>query len=200
MTHFVNALTFLFVITPFSQGCTTKLMEGKDKDENKKEIILLLRKVADMLEELEDPIMDNVDPHLKVDEWGRVKYVEKPLMNADKFQVPSTQSTPVPSTQSTPVPRSPKGGHPPFFGIDVVDYEIPDVGNVGIPDDAGCPLSDLGSPDGCGARMAKGKLKLRSYTINNCYAVCLIAFSQTLVYFVKLSEPKILLTCYLVYN
>jgi hypothetical protein len=62
MMYFVNGLKFLLVITPFSQGCT-KLMEGKDKDENKKEIIVLLRKLADMLEELEDPnIVDNVDP------------------------------------------------------------------------------------------------------------------------------------------
>lgn len=39
-------------MTPFSQGCT-KLMEGKDKTENKKDIVELLRKLADMLEEQE---------------------------------------------------------------------------------------------------------------------------------------------------
>ena len=39
-------------MTSFTQGCT-KLMEGKDKTENKKDIVELLRKLADMLEEQE---------------------------------------------------------------------------------------------------------------------------------------------------
>ena len=151
----MNVLTFLFVITtPFSQGCTTKLMDGKDKEENKKEIIVLLRKLADMLEELEDPIMDNFDPTSQVDDvvgrpWMNTDVddvVGRPWMNPDNYQVPSTQST--------PVPRSPNGGHPPSFGMGNVNNDIDNDFSLLF---TTCPLSDLGSPDGCGARAAKGE-------------------------------------------
>ena len=144
MLYFVNALiAFLFVLTPFSQGCT-KLMDGKDKDENKKELIAMLRKVADMLEEQEDilPSVDNVDPTLQIDEWGRPKYVERPgawPLAPNKYPVPHA----VPSIQSTQVPSSLKGGS------DIKDdYQV--LSN--------CPLSDVGSPDGCGAQMGKGEV------------------------------------------
>ena len=149
MLYFVNALiAFLFVLTPFSQGCT-KLMDGKDKDENKKELIAMLRKVADMLEEQEDilPSVDNVDPTLQIDEWGRPKYVERPgdwPLAPNKYPVPHA----VPSIQSTPAPSSLKGGS---------DWDDFTPG----PNDqvlSNCPLSDVGSPDGCGAKMAKGEV------------------------------------------
>ena len=96
------------------------------------------------MEEQEDilPSVDNVDPTLQIDEWGRPKYVERPgawPLAPNKYPVPHA----VPSIQSTQVPSSPKGGS------DLKDdYKV--LSN--------CPLSDVGSPDGCGAQMGKGEV------------------------------------------
>ena len=77
-------------MTPFSQGCT-KLMEGKDKTENKKEIVELLRKLADMLEEQEytntklQPAItrpwdwdDIANPNLQYPEYPGITYPDYP--------------------------------------------------------------------------------------------------------------------------
>ena len=73
MMSFLQALICLLAVTPFSQGCT-KLMDGKDKNENKREIVELLRKLADMLEEQE-----NTRHPVVVDTWDDIAGISYPV-------------------------------------------------------------------------------------------------------------------------
>ena len=79
MMSFLKASICLLAITPFLQACT-KLMDGKDKNENKREIIELLRKLADMLEEQENirlPV--GTRNPVVVDTWDDIAGISYPI-------------------------------------------------------------------------------------------------------------------------
>ena len=127
MMSFLKASICLLAITPFSQACT-KLMDGKDKNENKREIIELLRKLADMLEEQENirqPI--GARNPVVVDTLDDIAGISYPIdYPIDQGAVP------------IPPPISPR---------------FPKVEYLRIADKVDCPLWDDGS---CGAKTAKG--------------------------------------------
>ena len=144
MMSLLKASIFLLTVSPLAQACS-KLMDGKDKKENKKEIVELMRKLADMLEE-QTPI-DPADPNMEEPRDG-----SSPIIK-DTFGYPSGNIPLEPWVRSGdiyPEPPPPKWaqsvGHPPAFGIDIVKD---------------CALWDDGS---CGAKAAEGDDN-RSYNL-----------------------------------
>ena len=106
--YFLKASIFLLALSPFTQGCS-QMMEGKHSTQNKREIIELLRKLADML--YEDRC--RWDP----------KYICEP---------PRPIIDPTIMDDDAQYPQVPSGGHSPAFGISVVeDCELWDDGSCG---------------------------------------------------------------------
>ena len=166
MMSLLKASIFLLTISPLAQACS-KLMDGKDKKENKKEIVELMRKLADMLEE-QTPI-DPADPNMEEPRDGSSPIIKDtfgyPFPNMeeprdgsspiikDTFGYPSGNIPLEPWVRPGdiyPEPPPPKWaqsvGHPPAFGIDIVKD---------------CALWDDGS---CGAKAAEGDDN-RSYSL-----------------------------------
>ena len=143
MMSLLKASFFLLTISPLAQACT-KLMDGKDKTENKKEIVELLRKLADMLEE-QTPITPGepiVDKTTSVDHYPVFDPYPVDDIGNPNWRNPERYSPRDSTTRNV--------GHPPAFGIGIVKD---------------CALWDDGS---CGAKAAKGddnKSILQSY---NC--------------------------------
>ena len=166
MMSLLKASIFLLTVSPLAQACS-KLMDGKDKKENKKEIVELMRKLADMLEE-QTPI-DPADPNMEEPRDGSSPIIKdtfgypfpdmeeprdgsSPIIK-DTFGYPSGNIPLEPWVRSGdiyPEPPPPKWaqsvGHPPAFGIDIVKD---------------CALWDDGS---CGAKAAEGDDN-RSYNL-----------------------------------
>ena len=130
---FVKASIFFLAISPFSLGCPTKLMDGKDKQQNKREIVELLRKLADMLEEQDK----------------RLPWDYPTVDTPEDIANPRWQN---PNGYPKGPQRIQNGGHPPLFGIDI-DNAVDRVTPV-----QDCPLWDDGT---CGLKAAAGKGNLR---------------------------------------
>ena len=128
MMSFVKSSIFFLAISPFSLGCPTKLMDGKDKQQNKREIVELLRKLADMLEE-----QDN-----------RLPWDQPTVDTPDDIANPRWQN---PNVYPTGPPRI-QNGHATYFGIDI-DNAVDSVTPV-----SDCPLWDDGT---CGLKAAAGE-------------------------------------------
>ena len=136
MMSLLKAPIFWLTISPLAQACT-KLMDGKDKTENKKEIVELLRKLADMLEEQTpvnpgEPVLDrdtDMDPYLPVFD---------PYPVSDTIDAIGNPNWRNPKGYNTPDSTIRNVGHPPAFGLGIVKD---------------CALWDDGS---CGAKAAKG--------------------------------------------
>merc|ERR1719320_1179063 len=117
MMSLLKASIFLLTISPLAQACS-KLMDGKDKKENKKEIVELMRKLADMLEE-QTPI-DPADPDMEEPRDG-----SSPIIK-DTFGYPSGNMPLEPWVRPGDIYPEPwaqsvgQVGHPPAFGIDIV--------------------------------------------------------------------------------
>ena len=123
MMSFAKASIFLFaILSPFSYGCPTKMdgWDRKDKKANKKEIVEMLRKLADMLDEQEDK-----NPYMVYD-------------TPDDIANPNWQN---PGSNPYPgLPRTQNGGHSPNFGIAIensVDCPLWDDGTCGLKAAAG---------------------------------------------------------------
>ena len=129
-------------MTPFSQGCT-KLMEGKDKTQNKKEIIELLRKLADMLEEQE---YTNTNPNILGRWQDDIANIANPNLqypNYPNIDYPDQSGALIPQG-----PRLPNGGQ-----LQPQAYVIADKVDCALWDD-GCLLYTSPSPrDGLLSRM-----------------------------------------------
>ena len=128
MMSFVKSSIFLLAISPFSLGCPAKLMDGKDKEQNRREVVELLRKLADMLEE-----QDN-----------RLPWDQPTVDTPDDIANPRWQN---PNGYPTGPPRI-QNGHATYFGIDI-DNAVDSVTPV-----SDCPLWDDGT---CGLKAAAGE-------------------------------------------
>ena len=136
MMSFVKASIFFFaILTPFSYGCPSKLdgWDRKDKKENKKEIVEMLRKLADMLDEQEDIMVYDTPDDIANPNWQNPDYNPYPRL-----------------------PRTQNGGHSPNFGIDI------DNSVDGVMPSNDCPLWDDGTC-GLKAAAGDGKEMLQKW-------------------------------------